>query len=41
MANIMALKPDATPRALIALLGRTAALLLAYGVLLSIGLTLA
>lgn len=37
-ANIVALKPTASPQALIGLLGRTAALLLAYGVLMAVGL---
>ncbi|HUG10362.1 MAG TPA: 1,4-dihydroxy-2-naphthoate polyprenyltransferase [Opitutaceae bacterium] len=39
--NIVSLRPSATPPKLIRLLGRTAALLLAYGVLLSVGLALA
>jgi 1,4-dihydroxy-2-naphthoate octaprenyltransferase len=38
--NIVALRPTATPLELIRLLGRTAALLLAYGVLLSVGLAM-
>lgn len=38
--NIASLRPDATPAALIALLGRTAVLLLAFGALLSVGLVL-
>ncbi|HEY5550839.1 MAG TPA: 1,4-dihydroxy-2-naphthoate polyprenyltransferase [Opitutaceae bacterium] len=39
--NVVSLRPRATSPELIALLGRTAALLLAYGALLSLGLVLA
>jgi 1,4-dihydroxy-2-naphthoate octaprenyltransferase len=39
--NVLSLRPGATTPELIRLLGRTAALLLAYGLLLSVGLALA
>jgi 1,4-dihydroxy-2-naphthoate octaprenyltransferase len=38
--NVVSLRPSATPPELIGLLGRTAALLLAYGVLFSVGLAM-
>jgi 1,4-dihydroxy-2-naphthoate octaprenyltransferase len=38
--NVASLRPSATPPELIGLLGRTAALLLAYGVLFSVGLAM-